>query len=103
MLRLSHEDEVGNMVDQRFDGVARTLGWRGLFGRMDIRPSPETPTKGRRFVGTPVGVEKVSSEDYSMAASSLARWGGAAAVLGGSSTTFVGGLLPPLRPRNDED
>jgi hypothetical protein len=82
------------MVDQRFDGVARTPGWRGLFGPMDIRPSPETPTKGRRFVGTPVGVEKVSSEDYSMAASSLIRWGGSAALLGGLSTTLVGGLFP---------
>ena len=30
------------------------------------------------------------------AASSLVRWGGAAALLGGLSTTFIGGLLPPL-------
>ena len=92
------------MVDQRFDRVARIPGWRALFGPMDIRPvSPETPTKGGRFVGTPAGVEKVSSEDYSMAASSLVRWGGAAAVLGGSSTTFAGELPPPRRPPNGGD
>ena len=29
-----------------------------------------------------------------MAASSLVRWGGSAAVLGGLSTAFVGGFFP---------
>jgi hypothetical protein len=52
------------------------------------RSSSETSTKGRRFEGTPAGVEKVSSED-SIAASSLVRWSGSAAVLGGLSTVFV--------------
>jgi hypothetical protein len=61
-------------------------------------PETSTSTKGRRFVGTPAGVEKVSSE-YSMAASSLIRWSGSATLLGGLSTTFVGGLLPPLYSR----
>jgi hypothetical protein len=57
------------------------------------RPPPETSTKGRRFEGTPAGVEKVSSED-SIAASSLVRWGGSAALLGGLSTVFVDEVLP---------
>ena len=35
------------------------------------------------------------------AASSLLRWGGSAALLGGLSTTFVGGLLAPLYSPND--
>ena len=78
---------------------------RGAPGPIGMRHSPKasTSTKGRRFVGTPVGVEKVSNEDYSMAASRLVRWGGAAAVLGGLSTALVGELLPPLRPPNDGD
>jgi hypothetical protein len=90
------------MVDQRgFDGVGRTASWRGPPGLIGVRPTPETSTKGRRFIGTPAaGVEKVSSED-SMAASSLIWWDGLAAVLGGLSTTFVGELLPPLYPPND--
>jgi hypothetical protein len=69
-------------------------GQSGLPGPTGIRrPSPETPTKGRRFGGTPGGVEKVSSEEYSMAASSLVRWGGCAAVLGGLSTVFIDEVL----------
>jgi hypothetical protein len=58
------------------------------------RPSPETSTKGRHFEGTPAGVEKVSSEDSIAAASSLVRWSGSAALLGGLSTVFVDEVLP---------
>jgi hypothetical protein len=65
-----------------------------------IRPPPETPTKGRRIVGTPAGVEKVPSED-SVAFSCLVRWSGSAALLGGLSTTFVVGLFPSHYPPND--
>lgn len=70
-----------------------TEGRRGQSGPPDPvgirRPFPETSTKGRRFEGTPGGVEKVSSEEYFMAASSLVRWSGSAALLGGLSTVFV--------------
>ena len=34
-------------------------------------------------------MEKISSEEYFMAASSLVRWSGSAALLGGLSTVFV--------------
>ena len=68
-------------------------GQSGPPGPVNIRPSPQSSTKGRRFEGTPAGVEKASSEDC-MAASSLIRWGGCAAVLGGLSTAFVGGFFP---------
>ena len=57
---------------------------------------------GGRVVGTPAGVEKVSSGEC-MAAWSLIRWGGASAVLGGLSTTFVKGLLPSPYPPNDRE
>jgi hypothetical protein len=86
--------EIDREITERFDGVERASSWRGPPGPIGMRHSPETSTKGRRFVGTPAGVEKVSNEDYSMAASSLIRWGGSAALLGGLSTTLVGGLFP---------
>jgi hypothetical protein len=70
-------------------------------GPIGKRHSPETSRKGRRFVGTPAGIDKVSREDYSMAASSFIRWGGSAAILGGLSTTFVWGLLPPPSSPNE--
>ena len=90
------------MADQRRDGVAHPPSWREPPAPTGIRPtSAETSTKGRRFVGSPAGVEKVSSEDCAAAASSLIRWGGTAALLGGLSTTFVGGLLPPTYSPND--
>ena len=89
------------MVDQRrFDGAAGISGWREPPGPTGMRSSPETSTKGRRFVGTPADVEKVPSE-YCMAAMSLLRCGGTSALLGGLSTTFVGGLLPPPYSPND--
>ena len=70
-----------------------TEGRRGQSGPRDSigirRPSPETSTKGRHFEGTPGGVEKVSSEEYFVAASSLVRWSGSAALLAGLSTVFV--------------
>jgi len=84
------------------DGAGRTSGWRGPPGQIGMRNSPETSRVGRRFIGTPAGLEKVSREGYCMAASSLIRWGGSAAVVGGLATSFVGGLLPPPiheRPR----
>jgi hypothetical protein len=90
------------MADQRRDGVAHLPSWREPPAPTGMRPtSPETSTKGRRFVGSPAGVEKVSSEDCAAAASSLIRWGGTAALLGGLSTTLVGSLLPPTYPPND--
>ncbi len=70
-----------------------TEGRRGQSGPPDPvgirRPPPETSTKGRHFEGTPGGVEKVPSEEYFVAASSLVRWSGSAALLGGLSTVFV--------------
>ncbi|MCD6054915.1 MAG: hypothetical protein K0Q96_2107 [Rubrobacteraceae bacterium] len=54
-------------------------------------------------MGTRPCVEKVSSEDYMAAASSLVRWGGAAAVLGGLSTSYVSGLLSPPSSSNEGD
>jgi hypothetical protein len=60
---------------------------------MGTRPSREAPRKGKHFEGTPGGVEKVSSEEYFMAASSLVRWSGSAALLGGLSTVFVDGVM----------
>jgi hypothetical protein len=39
--------------------------------------------------------EMVGRRVRCMAASSLVRWGGSAAVLGGLSTAFIWGLLPP--------
>ena len=89
------------MADQRRDGVAHLPSWREPPAPTGMRPtSSEASTKGRHFVGTPAGVEKVSSEDC-VAASSLIRWGGTAALLGGLSTTLVGSLLPPTYPSND--
>ena len=87
-------------ITERSDGVGYISSRRGPPGPIGMRPTPETSTKGRRVVGTPAGVEKVSSEEC-MAASSLTRWGGSAAVLGGLSTTFVSGLLPSHYPPND--
>src|ERR687894_3099310 len=60
-------------------------------------PPPGTPPKGGRPVGAPAGVGKASGEDCSVAASSLIRWGGSAAVLGGMSTAFVGEFFPSHR------
>src|ERR687897_757273 len=92
------------MVDKpRRDGVARTLSWRAPPSPLGTRPSPETSTEGSRLRGTPSCVEKVSSEDSIAAASSLIRWGGSATVLGGLSTTFVFGLLPPHSSPNAGD
>jgi hypothetical protein len=84
------------MADQpRSDGVAHLPSWREPPAPTGVRAtSAETSTKGRRFVGTTAGVEKVSSKDC-VAASSLIRWGGTAALVGGLSTPFVGGILPP--------
>ena len=88
---------VRDMADQQsFDRVARTTAWHGPLSPIDVQPYLVTPTEDRRSIDTPAGVEKVSGEDSMAAASSLTRWGGAASVLGGLSTAFVGGLLPPL-------
>ena len=84
----------------RVMGTEERRGQSGPPGPIGIRPPPETPTKGRRFVGTPAGVEKVPSED-SVAISCLVRWSGSATLLGGLSTTFVGGLFPSHYPPND--
>jgi hypothetical protein len=70
------------------------LGRRGTPGQMGTRPIRETSSKGRHLVGAPDAVGKASGEDCSVAASSLIRWGGCAAVLGGLSTAFVGEVLP---------
>jgi hypothetical protein len=69
--------------------TAGRRGQSGPPGPIGIRPPPETLTKGRHFEGTPGGVGKVSSEEYFVAASSLVRWSGSAALLGGLSTVFV--------------
>ena len=93
------------MVDQRRrDGVDYPPSWGEPPAPTGMRPtSPETSTKGGRFVGAPSCVEKVSSEDCVAAASSLIRWGGTAALLGGLYTTFVVGLLPtPYSPNGGE-
>ncbi len=92
--------EIDREITERFDEVGRTSSWREPPGPIGLRHSPETSTKGRRSTGTTVSAEKVPNED-SMAASSLIRWGGTAAVLGGFSTTFVSGLLPPLSSPNE--
>jgi hypothetical protein len=93
--------EIDREITERFDGVGRTSSWRGPPSLIDMPHTPETSTKGRRLIGgTPADVEKVSSEEY-MAAWSLIRWGGPAAVLGSLSTTFVKGLLPSLYSPND--
>jgi len=81
-------------------GTEEGRGQSGPPGPIGIRPPPETLTKGRRFVGTQAGVEKVPSED-SVSISCLVRWSGSAALLGGLSTTFVGGLFPSHYPPND--
>jgi hypothetical protein len=71
-------------------GKEARRGQSGPLGPIGIRrPSPETSTRGRHFEGTPGGVERVSSEEYFLAASSLVRWSGSAALLGGLSTVFV--------------
>jgi hypothetical protein len=71
-------------------GKEARRGQSGPPGPIGIRrPSPETSTRGRHFEGTPGGVERVSSEEYFLAASSLVRWSGSAALLGGLSTVFV--------------
>ena len=87
-------------ITERSDGVGHISSRRGPPGPIDMPHTPETSTKARRVVDTPAGVEKISSEEC-MAASSLIRWGGPAAVLGGLSTTFVSGLLPSPYPPND--
>ena len=85
-------------ITERFDGLGGANQRHGPPGPIGMRHSPETSRKGRRLIGTPADVDKASSEDHSMAASSLIRWGGSAAILGGLSTTFVRGLLPPVYP-----
>src|ERR671920_1881255 len=85
----------------RRDGVAHPPSWREPPAPIDIRSSPVTSTNDRHYFGTPTTVEKVSREHTMAAASSLTRWSGTAAVLGGLSTTFVSGLFPPLSSPND--
>jgi hypothetical protein len=87
-------------ITERFDEVGYISSRCRPSGPIGRRSSPEACTEGRRVVGTPAGVEKVSSEQC-MAASSLIWWGGASVVLGGLSTTFVKGLLPPHYPPKD--
>jgi hypothetical protein len=88
-------------ITERFDGLGGANQRHGPPGPIGMRHSPETSRKGRRIVGPPAGVVNVSREDYSMAASSLIRWGGSAAVVGGLSSNFVGGLLPPPSTPNE--
>ena len=92
--------KIDREITERSDGVGHISSRRGPPGPIDMPHTPETSTKARRVVDTPAGVEKISSEEC-MAASSLIRWGGPAAVLGGLSTTFVSGLLPSPYPPND--
>jgi hypothetical protein len=68
-----------------------------------MRHLPETSAQSRSYSGSAAGVENVSREAYSVAASSLTRWGGTAAVVGGVSTAFVGALLPPFKQPNDDE
>jgi len=98
MGRFGGGPEIDREITERCDGVGLANQRRGPLGPIGMRHSPETSSKGRRFVGTPAGVEKVSSE-YSMAASSLIWWSGSATLLGGLSTAFVRGLLPPRYSR----
>src|SRR5215210_1893205 len=88
------------MADQRrFDGIAHTTAWRGLLSPIGVQPYLETPTEDRRSIDTPDGVEKVSSEDTIAAASSLTRWGGAAAVLGACPPlSFLSFSHPSIHP-----
>jgi hypothetical protein len=88
-------------ITERFDGLGRANQKHGPPGPMGMQHSLETSRKGKGFVGTPACEEKVSREDHSTAASSLTRWGGCAAILGGLSTTFVWGLLPPPSSPNE--
>ncbi len=76
------------------------LGRRGTPGQMGARPLRETPPKGRHLVGTPPGIGKASGENCSAAASSLIRWGGCAAMLGGLSTAFAGGFFPSYQSKS---
>ena len=46
-------------------------------------------------------MEKVSSEEYYMAASSFVRWSASAAVLGGLSTVFVDEAIPFHRSKRE--
>src|SRR5215204_2893495 len=91
------------MADQRRDGVAHLPSWREPPAPTGMRPtSPETSTKGRRFVGTPAGVEKVSSEDCVAAASSLIRWGGTGALLGACPPPSLGVFCRlPIHPTTE--
>lgn len=74
---------AANMVDQRrFDTVAHTPSWSGWSAPIGIRPSREISAKHRRSIGMLATVEMVSSEEAMGAASTLIRWGGAAAILG---------------------
>jgi hypothetical protein len=56
---------------------------------VDRRPAGDPEADGP--IRTPAGVGRVSDE-YCAAASSLIRWDGTSAVVGGLSATFVGGL-----------
>ena len=77
------------------------LGRRGTPGQMGARPFREASSKGRHLVGAPAGVGKASGEDCCGAASSLTRWGGCAAVLGGLSTPFVGEFFPSHHSKSE--
>ena len=70
------------------------LGRRSAPGKMGTLSLSETSSRGRRPISAPPGVGKASGEDCCAAASSLTRWGGCAAVLGGVSTAFVGEFFP---------
>ena len=88
-------------ITERSDGVEHISSRRGPPGPIRVRPTPETSTKGRRVVGTPAGVEKVSSEEC-MAASSLIRWGGPAAVLGACPPPLLRDFSrPPIHPTTE--
>ena len=56
---------------------------------VDRRPAGDPEADGP--IRTPAGVGRVSDE-YCAAASSLIRWDGTSAVVGGLSASFVGGL-----------
>ena len=81
-------------------------GWGGPSNGHGREKGPERTTRSGRhtttlpFEGTPGGVEKVSSEEYVMAASSLVRWSGSAALLGGLSAVFVDEVMPFHRSKS---
>src|SRR5215212_3155171 len=88
--------KIDREITERVEGVGRSCDLRGPPGQIGMRRSPETSRVGRRFIGTPAGLEKVSREDYTVAASSLIRWGGTAAVVGAWPPASLGDLSHPL-------